>query len=127
MAIKLFIIAAIVFAAVDLVWLGLVANKFYRSQLGDLLRPKPQPFASLLFYVVYLIGLVIFVLLPAYDRQDIVYSLTRGALYGFFTYCTYDLTNLATLRKWPAGLAAIDIAWGTVLGASVSAIVLIIA
>jgi uncharacterized membrane protein len=78
--------------------------------------------AALVFYVLFIIGLMIFVLLPALDKQSLSHALIYGALFGFFTYATYDLTNLATIRDWPITITIIDLIWGTTLSASVSSI-----
>lgn len=115
-----FIVAGLMFALIDGIWLSFVANKFYRSQLGSLLLEKPNLPAAVLFYVVFLIGLVVFVISPAISSNDWKVALGLGALFGFVTYATYDLTNLATLKSYPITLTIVDMAWGTVLTASVS-------
>lgn len=105
------IIAAITFGILDAIWLGLVANKFYKDQIGFLLADKPNWPAALLFYAIFIVGLTVFVILPAESASK---ALLLGAFFGFVTYATYDLTNLATVAKWPVMLTAIDMAWGTV-------------
>jgi len=115
-----FLVAGALFAAIDAVWLSLVANKFYKSQIGTLLRDKPNFVAAVLFYVIFLVGLVVFVLDPAIRAGDWTLSLGLGALFGFVTYGTYDLTNLSTLKGFPAKLVVVDMLWGTVLSALVS-------
>lgn len=111
------LVAGGVMAVLDFVWLGTVAKTFYRSQIGKLLLDKPNMTAAVLFYVIYVVGVVLFVIAPAFEKASLSYALTRGALFGFVAYATYDLTNLATLRNWPASLAIIDIAWGTAVSA----------
>jgi uncharacterized membrane protein len=124
MAIQLFIVALIIFLAIDFVWLGFVAKSMYRRQLGSLLLDKPNIWAALAFYVIYIVGLVGLVLLPAADSASPWAGLWPGALYGLVCYATYDLTNLATLKKWPLKLTIVDIIWGKVLTAVVSVITL---
>ncbi len=109
-----------VFFIIDMIWLGLVANKFYQSQLGPLLGPVNWP-AAIIFYLVFLVGLTFFAIYPAAAKASVFTALGLGAAFGFFTYATYDLTNLATLKDWPLKVVLVDIVWGTVLGASVAA------
>jgi uncharacterized membrane protein len=101
----------------DGLWLGLVAKDFYRQQLGSLMRPDVRFGVAAAFYLVYLVGVVIFAVQPALQEGSAVRALVLGALFGFFCYATYDLTNLATLRDWPAKLSVVDLAWGTFLSA----------
>ena len=110
-----------VFFIIDLLWIGLVANKFYNSQIGAL-RGDINWTAALLFYFIFLLGLTYFAAYPAVMRGTIYTALTLGALYGFFTYAAYDLTNMATLKGWTWPMTVVDIAWGTVLGASITAV-----
>ena len=110
-----YIATGIVFLVCDMVWLGLVAKGFYRSRLEGLLLDDFNVPAALAFYLVYLAGIMVFAALPAFNAGSWKVALTFGALFGFFAYATYDLTNLATLRGWSASLAMVDIVWGTVL------------
>lgn len=103
----------VVFAIVDTLWLAVVARGFYRAELGDLLAPEVELWAAVLFYVVYSAGIVIFAVMPAIRAESLATALVMGALFGFFAYATYDLTNLATLRDWPLRMSIVDIAWGT--------------
>ena len=103
----------VVFAIVDTLWLGVVARPFYRAELGDLLAPTVKLWAAVLFYLVYAAGIVVFAVLPAIRAESLVTALVMGALFGFFAYATYDLTNLATLRDWPLRMSIVDMAWGT--------------
>ena len=120
MFIKLFAIALPIFFIIDMVWLGLVAKSFYVRQIGDLMRPDIQWPAAIIFYVLFVAGLVLFVLLPAVTQGSWVAALSMGALFGFIAYATYDLTNLATLKNWPLTVALVDMAWGAVLAGAVS-------
>lgn len=119
---KLYALTLPVFLAIDLVWLGVVARGFYRSQLGDLLRPDVRWGAAFLFYAVYVAALLVLAVLPAIERQSPLRAALLGAAFGLAAYAAYDLTNLATLRGFPMLVAAIDLAWGTVLGAGVATI-----
>ncbi|MCA9375098.1 DUF2177 family protein [Candidatus Dojkabacteria bacterium] len=120
MFIKLFLISLPVFFVIDMVWLGLVAKSFYRDQIGFLMTPNINWVAAIIFYLIFIAGLVFFVIVPAVEKGSWMYALTIGALFGFITYATYDLTNLATLKDWPLLVTLVDLVWGAVLGALVS-------
>jgi uncharacterized membrane protein len=122
MFIKLFLIALAVFFVIDMVWLVLVAKKFYQEQIGFLMKPDINWFAAIIFYLLFIIGLVTFVISPALEKHSWVHALLFGALFGLVTYATYDLTNLATLKNWPLLVTIVDLIWGTVLSASISVI-----
>lgn len=126
MFIKLYTIALPVFFAIDMVWLGLVAKDFYKSQIGFLMKPDINWTAAIIFYLLFIVGLVLFAIAPAVEKVSWTYALIFGALFGFFTYATYDLTNLATLKDWPLLVTLVDMTWGTVLGASVSVVTYLI-
>lgn len=119
---KLFLIALPVFFAIDMVWLVLVAKNFYQKQIGFLMRPDINWLAAIIFYLLFITGLIVFVITPAMVKQSWVHALLYGALFGLVTYATYDLTNLATLKDWPLLVTLIDLLWGSVLAASVSVI-----
>ena len=127
MFIKLFLIALPVFFAVDLVWLIFVARSFYQKQIGFLMKPDINWFAAIIFYMLFIAGLVIFVISPAVEKHSWVHAILFGALFGLITYATYDLTNLATLKDWPLLVTVVDLIWGTVLAASISGITYFIA
>lgn len=116
----LYLTAFFTFLVIDLTWLGLVARNFYRNQLGHLLAPQVNWPAALVFYAIFVGGLVYFAVWPALQTSSLRLALLNGALYGLLTYATYELTNLATLDRWPTAVVPIDILWGAVLGASVS-------
>lgn len=107
----------IALVAIDLVWLLGVAKNLYREQMGDLMASEPKLAAGLAFYLLYTLGVCIFVILPALSKQSLIYALQYGALFGFFCYMTYDLTNLAVIRNFPTQLAFVDIAWGSLVTA----------
>lgn len=125
--IKMYIITLVVFFAVDILWLGLVAKKLYKKHLGFLMREKTNWTAAIIFYMVYIVGLIFFALNPALVKGSLAYAALVGGFFGFITYATYDITNLATLKDWPIVSTVVDIIWGTVLcsaTASVSFIIL---
>jgi uncharacterized membrane protein len=107
----------VVFLFCDMVWLGTMASRLYRPTLGDLVLSNPNLPAAAAFYLIYPAGLVFFAVLPALKIESPGQAALSGALFGFFTYMTYDLTNQATLRNWTSQLSLIDIGWGTLLGA----------
>lgn len=121
-ALSSFVVAGLVMGTIDAIWLSVVANKFYKSQIGPLLLDKPNMLAAVAFYVIYVVGIVAFAVLPALDRGAWQYALGYGALLGFVAYATYDLTNLATLKGFTSKLVAVDLLWGTVLTATVSVV-----
>jgi uncharacterized membrane protein len=117
----LYLITIPVFAVIDLLWLGVIAKGFYQTNLGHLLGPVNW-YAAVAFYLIFLAGLTYFAILPALESGSFATALMLGALYGFFTYATYDLTNMATLRDWPLVVTIVDIAWGTILGGLVASV-----
>ncbi len=127
MFIKLYLIALPVFLSIDMVWLTLVAKDFYAKQLGYLMAKNPNLIAALIFYLIFIAGLIVFVITPALDKKMWTHALLLGAFFGLITYATYDLTNLATIKNWPIIITIIDLIWGTVLSASVSTITYFIA
>ncbi len=123
---KLFIISFIIFFAIDLVWLGLIARNLYQRYIGGLLKTDVNWIAAIVFYLMFIAGLVLFVIMPGVDKQSLSHVMLYGALFGLITYATYDLTNLATLKDWPIQITLIDLAWGTFLGFSTSTLSYII-
>lgn len=116
-----YIVTVLIFVGLDLVWLTWVGGPAYRAALGDILLPEVRLVPALLFYLVYPLGLAMFAVVPHIGGSSVAEAAIGGALFGFFTYATYDLTNLATLKNWTIGVAAMDIAWGCVLGAVAAA------
>lgn len=127
MFIKLYAIALPIFFAIDMTWLGIIAKKFYREQIGHLLKPEVNWIAAVTFYLLFLAGLVYFVIEPAMQRQSLTDALLRGAFFGLVTYATYDLTNLAVTKDWPLLVTIVDLIWGTILGAAVATLTYFIA
>jgi uncharacterized membrane protein len=122
MFIKLFFIALPVFFVIDMAWLVLVAKKFYQQQIGFLMKPDINWLAAIIFYLLFIAGLVLFVISPAVTKHSWVHALIFGALFGLISYATYDLTNLATLKDWPVIVTVVDLIWGTVLASAISVI-----
>ncbi|XMB73021.1 DUF2177 family protein [Mycoplasmatota bacterium WC30] len=112
---KMYIIALVIFIVIDAVWLGLVAPQFYSDQIGHLMAEEANLFAALVFYLIFVVGVVYFVVNPAVENQNMKQLLVSGILFGFITYATYDLTNLATLKDWPITVTIVDLIWGTTL------------
>jgi uncharacterized membrane protein len=113
--VKMYVIAFIIFLVIDAIWLGLVAPKFYKAQIGHLMAEKPNFVAALVFYLLFIVGVVYFVVNPAIQSDDVPKLIVSGMLFGFMTYATYDLTNLATLKDWPITVTIVDLVWGTSL------------
>lgn len=113
------VLTLVVMVPLDLLWLGVIAKNFYFSRLGELMLPTPRLDVAIAFYVIYAIGLTVFAVSPALRDGSWSTALLYGAMFGFFAYATYDLTNWATLRNWPVAVVFVDIAWGAVVsGAS---------
>jgi len=117
-----FVATVLAMLLLDGLWLGLVARGFYRRHLGFLMTDQVNWAAALAFYVLYAIGLTVFVVLPGVDSGSVVAAVWRGALFGLVAYATYDLTNQATVRSWPTIVTAVDLGWGTLLSAAVGGI-----
>jgi uncharacterized membrane protein len=116
-----------IMTVIDSVWLGTVANQFYKKHLGFLLADKPNFLAAGAFYLIFIIGVTIFVVYPGWKNADSLIKIgAMGALFGLVTYATYDLTNQATLKNWPAIITAVDLLWGTVLVATVSVLAVVL-
>ncbi len=105
------------FIAVDLIWLVFIAKNLYQKHLGYIMATKVNWTAALLFYAIFIAGMLFFVINPALSKQSLQYAFLAGAFFGLVTYATYDLTNLATLKDWPLIITIIDLAWGTTVSA----------
>ena len=112
---KLYALTVPVFFAIDIIWLGLIAKGFYRRQLDFILSPQVNWTAAVVFYLIYIAGILFFAVRPALDHNSWRQAAALGALFGFFTYATYDLTNLATIKNWPMIIVMVDILWGVCL------------
>ena len=115
-----YLLTFIVFLMIDMLWLGIIAKNLYQKYLGDFLTDNVNWTAAFIFYFIYVAGVSIFAIYPAVNKDSVFNALVMGALFGVFTYATYDLTNLATLKGWPLPIVFIDILWGAVLTATVS-------
>ena len=112
---KLYALTVPVFFIIDLIWLGIVAKGFYQKNLKYILSPNVNWTAAIIFYLMYIAGILIFAVLPGVAKDSVRHAVLWGALFGFFTYATYDLTNLALLKDWPLNIVVVDIFWGIVL------------
>jgi uncharacterized membrane protein len=119
---KLYGVAVATFLLIDLIWLGVVARSFYQNQLGHLMRADVNWAAAVAFYLVFVVGIVVLAVRPAIERRSLAHALAFGALLGLVAYAAYDLTNLATLEGFPLTVALVDLVWGTLLCATVSAV-----
>jgi len=115
-----YLLTFVVFLMVDLLWLGVIAKYIYQKYLGNFLTDNVNWAAAFIFYLIFVVGISIFAVYPAINRGSVYHAILMGALFGFFTYATYDLTNLATLKGWPLPIVFIDMAWGSILSAIVS-------
>lgn len=127
MFIKLYMIGLPVFLGIDMIWLTFIAKNFYAKQIGFLMAKNPNILAAFIFYLIFIAGLVVFVITPALDKKMWLQALLAGALFGLVTYATYDLTNLATVKDWPIVVTIVDLAWGMFVSAAVSVITYFIA
>ena len=118
--VKLYLASLAAFFVIDMLWLGLVARGFYRKQLGFLLSPNVNWVAAIIFYLLFVAGLLVFAVVPGLQAGSIKKGLLLGALFGLLTYATYDLTNLATIKGWPLLVTLVDMVWGVLLATSVS-------
>ena len=115
-----YVATVIVMIAIDLLWLGVIAKPMYQQGIGHLMAAQPNIPAAILFYLIFPLGLMVFAVLPNAAPAAWSKALIYGALFGFFAYATYDLTNLATLKQWPVALSVIDIAWGSLVSSVAS-------
>jgi len=111
----IWLICMVIFLIIDLVWLGMISKPFYQRSIGHLMADNFRMGAAFLFYVFYVVGIVYFCVSGAVDWKA---AAVNGALFGFFCYATYDMTNYATLRDWPLKMVVVDIIWGTALTAT---------
>ncbi len=117
---KLYGVTLFAFLLIDAIWLGLAARGFYGRHLGSLMKANPNWPAAFLFYLLFVAGILLFVIVPASQHGSAKRALVFGAFFGLVTYATYDLTNLATLKNWPFIVTIVDLSWGTTLGAALS-------
>ncbi len=127
MFIKLYFLALSIFFAIDMVWLGLVAKQFYSKYIGFLMTKDVQWIPALIFYLLFIAGLVFFVITPALEKNNWMHALFAGMFFGLVTYATYDLTNLATLKNWPMIVTIVDLVWGMTVSGLVSVFTYVVA
>lgn len=127
MFLKLYLIALPIFFLFDILWIGVIAKNFYANQIGWLMRSPVNWTAAILFYLLFIFGLVTFVVAPAVEKGSWSHALLFGALFGLVTYATYDLTNLAVLKDWPITMTVVDMIWGALLGGGVSVLAFLVA
>lgn len=120
--ILLYLVTLAAFFVIDMIWLGLIAKGFYRKQLGFIMAEKINWAAAILFYLLFITGLVFFVVNPALRQDSALYAFLTGAFFGMICYATYDLSNLATLKNWPPIVTLVDIVWGSSLAGILSVI-----
>ena len=116
----LYLIATVIFFAVDMLWIGFVARGFYKDKLGYIMADKPNWAAAVIFYLLYIGGILFFAVIPALRDQSWTAALINGAVLGLLCYATYDLTNYATLAKWPFVVVVVDMLWGIFITAGVA-------
>lgn len=121
-----FLVATGLFVAIDSVWLGKVAPKFYRKHLGSILADKPNFVAAAVFYTLYIIGLLVLAVNPALNDGSLAKAIGFGALLGLVMYATYDLTNQATLKVWSTKVTVVDMIWGAFITATVATLTFLI-
>lgn len=112
-----YFITTIVFLGLDAVWLTLTADRLYKAHLADLLAPQVSLVPAALFYAIYVFGILVFAIMPAFKSGQWTTAALCGAMLGFVAYATYDLTNQATLKGWPTVVTLADLCWGTALTA----------
>ncbi len=117
-----FLITFVVFMIIDLIWLGLIAKNLYKKYLGHLMKKNVNWTAAIIFYCIFIAGLIFFVIDPALENESVRYAVLAGGGFGLITYATYDLTNLATLKDWPIAVTVIDLIWGTVLSGATAGV-----
>ncbi|MHA6260753.1 DUF2177 family protein [Sporosarcina sp. CAU 1771] len=112
---KTYLVAVLVFFIIDIVWLVFIANNLYQQKIGHLMSENINWTAALLFYLLFIAGMIFFVIKPALTKESWIYALLVGGFFGLITYATYDMTNLATLKDWSLYITIVDIIWGTLL------------
>jgi uncharacterized membrane protein len=119
---KVYGFAVLGFFVIDMIWLAFVARGFYKQHLQEWLREPPNWYAAIIFYLLFVAGMLVFAILPGLQAESLRKALLLGAFFGLVTYATYDLTNLATVKNWPLIVVVVDMIWGSVLATSVTAV-----
>ena len=118
---KLYLLTVPVFFIIDILWIGWLGRGFYKKQVGFILSDQINWAAAVVFYLIYIVGILVVAVVPALEKGLLTRAVLWGALFGFFTYATYDLTNMATIKGWPLAMVIVDVLWGTLLCALVAA------
>jgi uncharacterized membrane protein len=118
----LYVITLVIFLGIDALWLGVISKNFYRTHLGSLLRDSFNLGPALAFYLLYIVGLMVFVIVPAVNNDSFLQAAGLGILFGLVAYATYDLSNLATLKNWPVTIVVADLLWGMFVSGTVTSI-----
>ena len=118
----LYVITLVIFLGIDALWLGVISKNFYRTHLGTLLRDSFNLGPALVFYLLYIVGLMVFVIVPAVNNDSFIQAAGLGVLFGLVAYATYDLSNLATLKNWPITIVVADLLWGMCVSGMVASI-----
>ena len=124
--IKTFFVAFAVFLGIDMLWLTVIAQKFYKAQIGHLMADKAKLLPAAIFYVLFIAAMVYFVIAPALEHQSLTRLIVSAVIFGLVAYATYDLTNMATLKEWPLLVTVVDLTWGTFISLAVSLITYLI-
>ena len=123
---KNYFLTFIIFMGIDMVWLGVISKKLYADKLGYLMASKVNWLAAVIFYLIFIAGLLFFVIYPALKQNMWSYALLAGLFFGLVTYATYDLTNLATIRDWPLLITIIDLIWGSFISGTTAVLTFLI-
>jgi uncharacterized membrane protein len=118
---KLYLLTVPIFFIIDILWIGWLGRAFYKKQIGFILSDQVNWTAAMAFYLIYIVGILVVAVVPALEKGLVTRAVLWGALFGFFTYATYDLTNMATIKGWPLAMVIVDVLWGTLLCALVAA------
>lgn len=127
MLLTLYVTSLLIFLVADLIWMRILVKKFYAQQLESLTRDPVNYVVAFFIYLILILGLTVFVTVPAVEKNSLNDAMWRGGLFGFVVYSVYDLTNVALLKKWPIPFSVVDILWGTVISGFVSAVTFILA
>jgi len=119
---KTYGLMTVAFLAIDLLWIGVVAKRFYERHLGAVLRPDVQWVPAILFYLLFIAGVLVFAVLPGLEKGSLARTAALGAFLGLIAYATYDLTSLALTKGFPAVVAGVDMLWGTAIAATIATV-----
>ena len=121
-----FIATGIGFAAIDSIWLITMSTRLYKPEIGEMMAENFRLGPAIVFYLLYITGILVFAVQPALASGKWQTALVQGALFGFFCYMTYDMTNYATLKVWSLKVTILDLMWGTFLTGSAATVGLLV-